>query len=83
MSTANRDLTVLKAALNFAYSNGKIANDNAWKMVKPFKNVEGARLRYLNDDEARRLVNACGPEFRPIVQAEPFRPEPDGASCDP
>jgi integrase len=68
-ATANRDLTVLKAALNLAYSHGRIASDQAWKTVKPFKDVDGARLHYLNDDEARRLVNACGPEFRPIVQA--------------
>jgi len=68
-ATANRDLTVLKAALNLAYANGRIATDHAWKPVKAFKDVDGARLHYLSDDEARRLVNACGPEFRPIVQA--------------
>jgi integrase len=68
-ATANRDLTVLKAALNLALANGRIAGDQAWKSVKPFKDVDGARLHYLNDDEVRRLVNACGPEFRPIVQA--------------
>jgi len=68
-ATANRDLTVLKAALNMAFTNGRIASDHAWKTVKPFKNVDGARLRYLTDEEARRVVNAVGPEFRPIVQA--------------
>jgi integrase len=68
-STANRDLTVLKAALNLAFANGRIASDLAWKSVKPFKDVDGTRLRYLTDDEARRVVNAAGPEFRPIVQA--------------
>lgn len=26
-------------------------------------------MRYLSDDEARRIVNAGEPEFRPIVQA--------------
>jgi integrase len=68
-ATANRDLTVLKAALN------RFADDHsglpvyAWRDVKPFKGVDGAKLRYLNDDEARRLVNACDPEFRPMVQA--------------
>ena len=68
-ATANRDLTVLKAALNQAYLNGRIGIDVAWRVVKPFKGVDGARLRYLADDEARRIVNAAGPEFRPIVQA--------------
>ena len=68
-STANRDLTVLKAALNFAYANGRIANDQAWRSVKPYKDVDGVRLHYLSDNEARRLVNACELDFRPIVQA--------------
>ena len=68
-STANRDLTVLKAALNrFADERPGLAV-HAWREVKPFKDVEGARLRYLSDDEARRLVNACDTAFRPMVQA--------------
>jgi integrase len=68
-STANRDLTVLKAALTVAYRNGKVVSDDAWRRVKPFGNVERAKLRYLSDDEARRLVNACELGFRPMVQA--------------
>lgn len=68
-STANRDLTVLKAALNQALANGRIGTDAAWKTVKPFKGVDGARLRYLSDVESRRVVNAVGADFRPIVQA--------------
>lgn len=68
-ATANRDLTVLKAALNVAFQNGSIATDDAWRRVKPFPNVERPRLRYLNDDEARRLVSSCEPPFREIVQA--------------
>lgn len=67
-STANRDLTVLKAALNHAFNDEKVASDVAWRKVKPFKGADRAKLRYLSDDEARRLVNACQPEFRPIVQ---------------
>jgi integrase len=69
MSTANRDLTVLKAALNFAFTDGKVPSDTAWRKVKPFKAVERAKLRYLSDDEIRRLVNALSPEFRPLTQA--------------
>jgi integrase len=41
----------------------------AWTKVKPFKGVDVAKRRYLNDDEARRLVNASEPDFRPIVRA--------------
>lgn len=68
-STANRDLTVLKAALNVAYRSGKAPSDDAWRKVKPFENVDAARMRYLDEAEAKRLVNACDPLFRPMVQA--------------
>lgn len=68
-STANRDLTVLKAALNVAYRSGRVASDEAWRKVKPFGNVDAARVRYLNEAEAKRLVNACHAAFRPMVQA--------------
>ena len=43
-STANRDLTVLKAALNEAFRRRKVATDTAWRMVKPFKGVDTATL---------------------------------------
>ena len=67
-STANRDLTVLKAALNQAFNDGKVSTDAAWRKVKPFRGADQAKMRYLTDDEARRLVNAAGKEFRSIVQ---------------
>ena len=68
-ATANRVLTVLKAALNHAYREGKAASDDAWRRVKPFAKVDAARLRYLTKGECRRLLNACRPDFRRLVQA--------------
>lgn len=68
-STANRHLTVLKAALNQAFRNEKIDSDLAWRKVRPFSNVDAPKLRYLSEDEARALVTATSPEFRPMVQA--------------
>lgn len=68
-STANRDLTVLKAVLNRAYGAGHVRSDDAWRKVKPFKAVDAAKARYLTDEEARRLVNATDVAFRPMVQA--------------
>jgi integrase len=67
-STANRILTVLKAALNHAWKAGHVASDDAWRRVKPFKAVETARVRYLSDVECVRLVNACEPAFRNLVR---------------
>ncbi|WP_244441324.1 MULTISPECIES: tyrosine-type recombinase/integrase [Methylosinus] len=67
-ATANRTLTVLKAALNFAFHEGRAATDDAWRKVKPFKEVDAAVVRFLSDDECRRVVNACAGEFRHIVR---------------
>lgn len=68
-SSANRILTILKAALNRAYHEGKISSDDAWRRVKPFKNVDHAKVQYLTPEECKRLVNACDAEFRKLVQA--------------
>ena len=46
-----------------------MANDAAWRKVKPFRQVDEATVQYLRNDEIRRLVNACEKDFRPLVQA--------------
>jgi integrase len=68
-ATANRVLTVLKAALSLAYREGHVRADDAWRRVKPFRKVEAPRVRYLTDPEALRLVNACPTDFRKLVTA--------------
>lgn len=68
-STANRDLTVLKAALTVAFKKEKAPADDAWRKAEPFEKVDAAKMRYLDESEAKRLVNACDPLFRPMVQA--------------
>jgi integrase len=68
-STANRTFNILRAALNQAWEDDKISSDSAWRKVKPFENVDRARVRYLTVAEATRLINASDPEFRPLVQA--------------
>jgi integrase len=67
-ATANRILTVLKAALNHAWKAGSAPSDDAWRRVKPFKAVETARVLYLGEAECVRLVNCCGPAFRNLVR---------------
>jgi integrase len=68
-SSANRTLTVLKGALNRAWRDGKIPSDDAWRRVEPFAEADAARIRYLTVAEAKRLLNACDAELRPLVQA--------------
>lgn len=69
-ATANRALTMLKAELNHTYDEGHIPNRDAWgRKLKPFRDVEVARIRYLSVAEAHRLLNACDSDFRPLVRA--------------
>jgi len=68
-STANRVLTILKAALNHAHQEARCASDDAWRTVRAFREADAARLRYLTDDEARRLTNACPTDFCALVTA--------------
>jgi integrase len=66
--TANRALAMLKAALNRAVEDG-LTEAGAWRKVRPFRGVETARVRYLEAEELRRLLNACEPDFRAMVAA--------------
>ena len=68
-ASANRTLTILKAALNRAWREGKIASDSAWRRVEPFEEAEAARVRYLTIAEAQRLINASAVDFRLLVRA--------------
>jgi integrase len=68
-ASANRILTTLKAALNHAWREKLVPSDGEWRRVTPFKGVDSARVRYLTIAEAKRLINAAEPEFRPLVTA--------------
>jgi integrase len=68
-ATANRTLTVLKAALNQAYVKRRVASDDAWRKVKPFREADAPVVHFLSDDECRRLVNTCDGAFRDLVRA--------------
>ncbi len=66
--TANKALTVLKAALNRAWQDGMVRSDDAWRKVKPFKGVNDPKIAFLNEKECQRLVNSCPDNFRRLVQ---------------
>lgn len=68
-ATANRVFNILKAILNRAFHDGLVADDLAWRRVKPFSKVDEARIRFLTDAEAVRLVNACPADLRALVRA--------------
>ena len=68
-ATVNRVLTILKAALNQAWRDQKISTDDAWRALKPFGQADAARVRYLQIEEARRLLNATSGRFHDLVHA--------------
>ena len=68
-ATANRVMTILKAALNHAYAEGLASSDEAWKKTKTFKQADAAVIAYLSTAECQRLVNACRPDLRALVRA--------------
>jgi len=45
--TANRVLTILKAALNRAWRDGRVTDDLAWRRVEPFEGVGEGRKVFL------------------------------------
>ena len=63
---------VLKAALNHALTCNKVMEPAPWRAVKPFKGVNSSRMRFLSLGDQRRLVEACEPGFRALVQAALF-----------
>jgi len=68
-ASAKRVWTTLKAALNQAWRNGKVDSDKEWRSLRPFEDVDAARVRWHSKDECRRLINAAQGAFRNLVRA--------------
>lgn len=69
-ATANRVLTVFKSILNYARNEiDKLDVADTWSRVKPYKEVDAARVRPLDEHEARRFLKACDPHFRDLAAA--------------
>lgn len=70
-ATANKIVTMLKAALNLAFRNDLVSNDTAWRRLKPFAKVDAARPEFLTEAEAQRLLNAADKDsgFRDLILA--------------
>lgn len=68
-STANRILTVLKAALNHAWRNNDKVDPSEWQKVKPFDDVDAPKVSYLTEEQASELLQAASDDFRPIARA--------------
>jgi integrase len=79
-STINRDMTPLRAALNYACARGSVGSDIAWiTALKPIENADGRRHLYLTRDERKRLIDASGDEIKPFLTALTMLPMRPGA----
>lgn len=67
--TVNRVIALLKACLNHAHGRHRVASREGWSRLNKFRAVDSARLRWLDVDESRRLLNACQSDARSLVQA--------------
>lgn len=67
-ATANRTMTTLKAALNHSFHSGRVASDLSWRRVKPFRNTDVARIRWLTREQIRTLDSHLDDNFRPLAR---------------
>ena len=65
--TANRLLSIAKAAFNHAFNGERVPDDRAWRRVKAFRGVGVARKVILTEAELQRLLDACRPGLRELV----------------
>lgn len=77
-SSVNREMAVLKAALNLALEDGHTTSDAAWKTkLKPIKNATGRRDCYLDASQRRALIDNSPADLAAFLKALsliPFRP---------
>jgi len=67
--TANRNLSILKAALNLAYYDDIVGTDAAWRRVKAFEDVGTARKIILDDKQIRSLMEKASGGFRDLCRS--------------
>jgi integrase len=77
-SSFNRNITPLRAALNLALEQGKVATDQAWlAALKPLEGANNRRTLYLDRDKRRMLIERASDEARPFLKTLnllPLRP---------
>ncbi|KAA0218666.1 MAG: integrase [Lautropia sp.] len=77
-SSLNRDMAVLKAALNLAVENGDATSDHAWKVkLKPVKAADNRRDVYLDSRQRKALIEAAPADLANLLRALcllPLRP---------
>lgn len=79
-SSLNRDMAVLKTALNLAHEDGFTISDHAWSSkLKPVKDANGRRDCYLDIDQRKALIAHAAPDLAILVRAMSLLPMRPGA----
>lgn len=79
-SSLNRDMAVLKTALNLAHEDGYTTSDHAWSSkLKPVKDANGRRDCYLDIDQRRALIAHASPDLAILAKAMSLLPMRPGA----
>lgn len=77
-SSLNRDMTALRAALNQAFEQGDVLNNQAWRSaLKPVKHADKSRDVYLDRKERKALIGALPDDAAAFARglcALPLRP---------
>jgi integrase len=79
-SSINRDMAVLKAALNLALEDGHATTDAPWRTkLKPIKNAGNRRDCYLDILQRRALIASAPPDLAALLSALSLIPLRPGA----
>lgn len=79
-STMNRDIAVLRAALNLAYTDGLVTSDFAWRgKLRPTPNADRRRDLYLDREQRRRFIAAAAPDLAQFLRGLSLLPLRPGA----
>lgn len=77
-STVNRDMSALRAALNYAHDMGHVTTDQAWRVaLRPIESADGRREVYLDLPQRRKLIDAAPSDvgnFMRALSVVPLRP---------
>ncbi len=81
-SAVNRDMTALRAALNFALRERHVTTDAAWDVaLKPIPNAGSRRSAYLDSDQRRALIERCPSDVANLVKLLSHLPLRPGAAA--
>ena len=79
-SSLNRDMTCLRAALNWALEKNWVSDDRPWKVpLKPIPNADRQRQVKISREDVNLMISKAQPEIVPLLTALTYLPLRPGA----